>query len=238
LSFLTKFRGNMGWLAHARGNIEGAEKLYRRAIAQDSTDAKVYAGLTGICVRRGDFEEAYDIIRQGIEKSKVGPKNRLAIKSLTSQYVITLWKLGRLEEAISEMEKIHEEVPSANSYGTLGYLYIEQGDKTGDYEKALEFNMGAVDYADDDANILDNLAQVYYRLGKIDEAEEYFRKALEDNPEQMDTIYYLAKVRFEKGDIAEAKTLIEKVLERDISKTATISREMVDSLAQAIAAKE
>ena len=222
--------GNRAWMTHARGKLDKAEKLYRKAIEGGTTDAKVYAGLTGICVKRGDYDEAYKIITMGIEKSVVSAKNKMAIKSLTSQYVITLWKLGRLDEAISEMEKIHEELPSANSHGTLGYFYIEQGDNTGDYSKALEFNKKAVEYLDDDATILDNLAQVYFRLGEMDSAEEYFRKALEENAVQVDSLYYLAKVRIAKCDKTEAKQLVEKALICEISNTATITREMVQKL--------
>jgi tetratricopeptide (TPR) repeat protein len=230
VSFFTNLYGTIGLLSHSKGNLKRAEKYYRKAIQGGGTAAQTFAGLTGVLIRNGKYQEAYDVITDGLEKAKVKKKNKLAIKSLTSQYVISLWKLGRLDEAIEEMEKIHQELPSANSFGTLGYFYIERGDKTGDYSKAIDFNKEAVAYADDDATILDNLAQAYYRVGSYDEAEPLFRKALEEKENQVDSLYYLAKVRVARGDTGEARELVERALRQNVLTTSTVSADMLRSL--------
>ena len=102
-------------------------------------------------------------------------------------------------------------------------------------EKALEFNLNALEYDDEDSVILDNLGQIYYRL--LDDKEkalEYFEKAHELKPGQIDTLWFLSRYDLEKGDTEEAIEKLEKTLEGRFSPlnfvTADIVREEIERL--------
>ncbi|MFU0801186.1 MAG: hypothetical protein ACFWUE_11115 [Xylanivirga thermophila] len=68
------------------------------------------------------------------------------------------------------LEEVQRKYNNSRVYGTLGYLLIEKGD----LDKALEYNLQALDYDDEDPVILDNLAQTYYFMGDIEKAKKYF----------------------------------------------------------------
>jgi tetratricopeptide (TPR) repeat protein len=87
--------------------------------------------------------------------------------------------------------------------------------EAGDFEKALAFNTKAVEYDDEDAICLDNLAQTYYRLkgGDKHKAKEYFIEALRIKPSQIDTLYFLAQYDIEDGKSQEAIEKLEQAME-------------------------
>ncbi|MBR2824564.1 MAG: hypothetical protein IKE24_12880 [Clostridia bacterium] len=81
-------------------------------------------------------------------------------------------------------------------------------------QKALKFNQDAVEYDDEDAICLDNLAQTWYRvMGDRAEAKQWFEKAHAIKPEQIDTLYFLSRYDLEAGNTAAAAEKLEKALE-------------------------
>ena len=40
----------------------------------------------------------------------------------------------------------------------------------------MEYNLEALDYDDDDPVVLDNLGQIYYKMGDIEKGQGIFRK--------------------------------------------------------------
>lgn len=96
-------------------------------------------------------------------------------------------------------------------------------------QKALLFNKEAVDYDDEDAICLDNLAQTYYRcLGDKAAAKPYFDKAHAIKPGQIDTLWFLSRYDLEAGDTAAAVEKLETALEGRFSPLNFTSREMVE----------
>ena len=76
---------------------------------------------------------------------------------------------------------------------------------------------------------LDNLGQTYFRLSdEKEKAKEYFEKALEAKPGQIDTLYFLAQYDIEAGDRAAAKAKLEKALEGRFSPLTYATREKVE----------
>ena len=100
----------------------------------------------------------------------------------------------------------------------------------GDYEKALAFNTEAYEYDDEDSITLDNLAQTYYRLGNDKaKAREFFDKAIEIKPTQIDTLYFLAQYDIEAGDRDAARKKLETAAKGRFSPLNYATREMVQS---------
>lgn len=83
-----------------------------------------------------------------------------------------------------------------------------------DIDKALQYNLEALDYDDEDAVTLDNLGQLYYRvIGDKEKAKEYFDKAHEIKPGQIDTLYFLAQYDLAEGKRADAIEKLQKTLD-------------------------
>lgn len=240
MGFWTNHCANRAYLYHVRGQFDKALAAYDKAFArQDKPQrARDYAGYTSVLVRNGQYQKAYDVITEGIRVCNVNAKQRMSILSLTSQYVITLWKLGRLDEAIAEEEQVHEKMPSTNTYGTLGYFYLLKAIQTGDYEKSLSFNQQGVEYADDDPTILDNLAQTYYRIGQYEQAKKHFELALEEKPTQVDSLFYLAKTCEAMGDLKAARAWAEKAAAQKASHLSAVTDEMTHEYLKRLQSQE
>ncbi len=81
-------------------------------------------------------------------------------------------------------------------------------------DKAMVFLKEAVDYDEDDAICMDNMAQFHYRvLGDKAEAKTWFDKALALKDNQIDTLWFLSRYDLEQGDKAAAIAKLETALE-------------------------
>ena len=149
-------------------------------------------------------------------------------------YGLMLMRRKEYAKAVEVYEKIFEKVQTVNMYSTLGFLLIAQGDQTGDYQKALDFNRKAYDYDDTDASVVDNLGQVLYRTGEIEEAEKMFEKALSIKPTQFDTLYFLSRIRISQDRVEEAKKMLDTALDKTYSVFNTVPRENAIELARSI----
>ena len=146
-------------------------------------------------------------------------------QQLLMNYAVAQYKLGELDKGIHLLEESHRKSPCGLTYGALGFLYIEAGDA----EKALAYNLEALDYDDEDPVTLDNLAQTYYRLlGDKETAKKYFEKALEIKDSQIDTLYFLAQYDLEAGNKQAAAEKLQKALEGRFSPLNYAKREMIE----------
>jgi len=77
--------------------------------------------------------------------------------------------------------------------------------------KELESRIHHLDKARDHSD----LADLYFSQGKLTKAEASYRRALERDPEDDDTISHLGQCLLRQGKAAEAKPLLEKILKSD-----------------------
>lgn len=211
----------------AKGDTDGALRLYKEAYEDGITDVRVILTYTVLLIRNDQMQEARDILVK-IQKYPMAEPLR---RQLFVNYASCVYKMGEIQKGIELLERLHAKQPGGLIYETLGYLYVEAGD----YDKALAFNLEACEYDDEDSISLDNLAQTYYRLGNDKEkAKEYFEKAIEIRPGQIDTLYFLAQYDLEAGDKDSAKAKLEKALEGRFSPLNYASREKVQAAIDAL----
>jgi len=108
---------------------------------------------------------------------------------------ILLWKQNKLDGAIALLEDTIKEYKSSIIYGNLGYFLILKGE----YKKALDFNLEAYDYNQEDAVISDNLAQSYYYMGLYQKSEEIYEELMKKNPQFPIPHYNYAKTLYAQG---------------------------------------
>jgi Tfp pilus assembly protein PilF len=97
---------------------------------------------------------------------------------------------------------------TAEQHNDLGVAYEQKGefDLAGkEFERAIKMNKDwVIPYL--------NLAHLYYRQDKLDQAEAELREGLRLKGDHPDLLNNLAWVLMEKGQLKEAKTLIDKAI--------------------------
>lgn len=205
---------------------DAARPLYERAYREGTNNSAALAAYSLMLLKDGEFQKALDVATAA---RKVATKPK-AIFHARGNRGLAYWKMGKIDEALRIYERLFAESQSGTVYGTLGFLYIAKGDRTGDYEQALDFNRKAVEYDDEDAVVLDNLAQTLMRTGEWEEAEEYFRKALSHRRDQFDSLACLAKCLMRRGELDEARDVLSRALERPFSHLNTFARSEAEEM--------
>lgn len=226
MSFLSGFKIRAALLKHQKGDNEGALSAYK-ALYDSGIIRSTYILPYSVLLLREGGEENYERVKQILIKAqKASDLNPQRKQQLFINYSVACWKTGEKDRAIQLMEASHRELPSGLTYNTLGFFYVEAGDA----EKALPFNLEALEYDDTDPITLDNLAQTYYRLLNDKEtAKQYFDKAHEIKPEQIDTLYFLAQYDLDNNDKEAALEKLTKAAEGRFSPLNFITRERIQS---------
>lgn len=204
------FKIRAALLNHQKGDTQKAkaayEELYNKGIIRCS-----YILPWSILLLREGGEENCKKVKEILAKAQKAPDIDAERRSdLLMNFAVADFKLGNTDKAIELMERNHQNHPCGNTYGALGYMYVAVGMT----EKALEFNNGALEYDDEDPVIWDNLGQIHYRLlNDKEKALEYFKKAHELKPSQLDTLWFLSRYDVENGAIDEAIEKLESMLE-------------------------
>jgi len=207
MSFIGDIKGRMAVAKQSKGDIEAAKKLYEEAITAGMNSPHYLLAYSVLLLRGGEYEKAKTIL---VKTQKAPGMTDAQKQQLFMNYAVACYKLGDINRAIELLEKQHTRSISGMIYGTLGYLYIENGD----FEKAKAYNQEALDYDDQDSIALDNMGQTYYRLGNDKEtAKKYFDQALKIKPGQIDTLYFLSQYDIESGNKEAALEKLEKALE-------------------------
>lgn len=237
MKFFANVLSRFGMYQHMRRKNAKALVTYEKAFRGGSDNLNALAGYGLLLIRDGQFEKARDVLEEARErvkdkKFKKKKQDQMSVR-IPQNLGLAYWKLGEIEKAVGIYEAVFRKYPNGMFYETLGFLLIEQGDLTGDYQKALEFNLRALDY-DDNAVILDNLGQVYLRMGEYDKAEELFTRALEEKPTQFDSLVSMAKCALRRGEKEEALVYLERALKQPFSHLNTVSRDEAEALAAAL----
>lgn len=193
---------------------------YEKAIAVKTCPQKIKITYSYFLLRSGKIEKSKEVLEkvkeEGIEKNM-----NFVYKQ---NYSLILFKEGKIDEAIEIMKEIFDTYKTTSVYESLGYMYIEKGD----LEKALEFNLRAKDYNDQDPIILDNLGQTYLLLKDYKNANEIYEKLFKSNPKFPDAFYNYGLVLSEMGKKDEALSKLNKALTLNFSFLSSVKKEQVE----------
>jgi len=221
MSLMANLKAQSAARKYQSGNVEEARKLFEEAIAMGLNDPRMIISYSILLLRAGDFQKARELL---VAHQKNPQMNAETKRQLHINYSVCVYKMGEIDKALRILEAQHAKEPTGLIYQTLGYLYVEAGDQ----EKALAYNTEALEYDDEDPITLDNLGQTYYRLMKDKtKAKEYFNKALELKPGQIDTLYFLAQMDLEEGKPDAAREKLQKALEGRFSPLNYANKDMI-----------
>ena len=210
MGFMDGIKARQALGKHQKGDYQGAMAEYKVLYEKGFISCSYLLPYTVLLLREGG-EENYLKVKEILKRcEKASDINQERRQQLLMNYAVAQYKLGEMEKALQLLERSHQKGACGLTYGALGFLYIEAGLA----DKALAYNLEALDYDDEDPVILDNLAQTYYRLlNDKEKAREYFEKALEFKEGQIDTLYFLSLYDEEEGKYAAAAEKLEKALE-------------------------
>ena len=206
---------------------EEALKYYEQAMQEGKLTVSYMMAYGVLLLRMKQFDKAREVFLKAEHDKRITKDER---RQLRLNFAICQWKLGHLDSAIEQLKIARADGNTSMIYGSLGYMLIEKAIQTGDFSEAIAFNEEALDYDEEDSVVLDNLGQLNLAMGNREKALEYFKKAHEQKPSQVDTLYYLAKLAFEDGDKQTARDYLTQALSGNYSALATVSREQAQAL--------
>jgi len=118
-------------------------------------------------------------------------------------------KLDRLEEAEARLRRVVELKPDdAQALNALGYTLVDRTARTSEGFALIE---RAHKLSPDDPYILDSLGWAFYRMGRLDDAETYLRRAFAERPDA-EIAAHLGEVLWAKGERTGAKEVWQSQL--------------------------
>lgn len=227
-----------GKVREAKEKYETALRLYDEAVRLGNVAPNILQAYAVLLMREGQFDRAKQIMVD-MSRLKLSDDDRFQLRL---NYSVLQWRMGELDKAMETIGRAAQYKLNGAVYGTLGMFWVDKAKQTGDFEQALEFNKQALDYDDEDATTLDNVAQLYEAMSEApdagDRAAEYRAKALEyyerahrARPRQITTIYFLARMLHRKGDDVRARELLSVRESLYFSCLCPVTREMMDALA-------
>ena len=219
-----------------------ALQLYAESVRLGNADVNVLLSYSLLLMREGEMDRARDLMLD-LSRQKTLTKDQWF--QLRFNYSIYQWKMGEYDKAIETIGRAAEYRMNGNIYSTLGMFWVDKARQTGDFKAAMDFNLKALDYDDEDASTLDNMGQLYEAMAEREASEEtaseyrvkaldYYRKAHKQKPRQITTLYSLAKLYHRAGDDDRARKLLSVKDTLYFSAICPVTREMMEDLAKQI----
>jgi tetratricopeptide (TPR) repeat protein/predicted Ser/Thr protein kinase len=213
-----------------------AEKSFKKALEYDSTFAMVYLSLATIAYNNGD-PELKQLIAKAVKYSdRVSQKEKMYIQAFeayasenTAQFIEVLQKLvqrypdekqafqwlgvanvrlKKYDESIHYLSKAIEiDSLYRSAYYALAYVY----DRVGDFEKSIWAVNKYISSAPGEPNPYDVRGDLYGYNGKLDQAIESYKKALQIKPDFYKSLSKLGDMYLLKRHYAKAESCYEEL---------------------------
>lgn len=214
-SILYVQRGN---IAYAKGDEAKALELFEKAHQTRKAHPQAMIGYAYLLLKKGKPEEAERLLQ---EVAATLPKGQTHLQAKVN-LATALWLQGKQDEAYDLLESMMQDYKNTQLYGNLGYFKLLRG---ADLEEALAFNQEAYEYNSDDITIMDNLAQNYYLLGRLEEANEMYDKVMAKSPKSADSYYYYAMTLKGLGLEQEAREQLELAKDKELALVTSLTKE-------------
>ena len=200
------------------GSYEAAmELLIKTQKAPDLTPdrkSQLFVDYAACCAKTGQLDKGVKLLERQHERTPIG----ISYQTLGYLYVeqLSQGKPVADESTVVMVPGPHEFSDPVPGEG----LTVEEKQAIIDeqwaakIEKARALIDKSLDYDDEDPVCLDNKGQFLYRvLGDKAAAKEWFEKALEEKPNQIDTLFFLSRYDIENGDKDAAIEKLETAME-------------------------
>jgi tetratricopeptide (TPR) repeat protein len=180
-----------------------AEGVLNHALSFEPADYTALCAMGGLALARHDFAGA---LTWGQRARQSNADKTFAYGVIADAQI----ELGRYDEAVHTLQTMVDLRPDLSSYTRISYIRELHGDSTG----ALEMMQRAVDGGgsnlENKAWARTQLANLYFNLGNLDQAEIEYQRALELMPRYIYALAGLGRVRAAQGRTSEAIDLLNQ----------------------------
>jgi len=193
------------------GRTDRAIDLFQRLVENDLDSAGAHAGLARAYWRKlgeegGDamwLDQALAVARRAVELDGKLPAARVSLG-------FVLLRAGRYDEARAELEQaLALDAGNADAYRGLAEVH-QALEETAPAEQAFR---RAIALRPRDRGLHDLLGTLYFRGGRMKEAEAEFRKSVELAPDGVQGLRNLAGVLIADGRLSEASRLLQRAIQ-------------------------
>jgi arylsulfatase A-like enzyme/Flp pilus assembly protein TadD len=192
---------------HLRAHrLDEARAAFRSAIRIDALNGAARDGLANVLIAEDKLDEAARMLAAALRFDPSQPRALATLASLLSRE-------GKNDQALEVARKALDLAPRfAEAHNAIGLVYRRRGEldlARVHYERAIEYGGGHLDAPHV------NLAQLYLRQGKDDDAIDEFRAALRANPFSRIALANLGAHHFNAGRVDRALYLYRRALRVD-----------------------
>jgi tetratricopeptide (TPR) repeat protein len=187
----------------ASGDIDGAEKLLRKAIETDPDRLSPYTSLGALYVRQRRLTDAIENFRQ------VSARNPKSVSAATMIAVLL-----EAQSKTAEAEKQYQQVLAIDSHSpvaanNLAWIYVASDRQL---DEALQLAETAYRTLPDDPDVNDTLGWILYKKKLATRAVPYLEKAVAKHPNDPAPHYHLAMALVQDGQLDKARPLLVRAL--------------------------
>jgi tetratricopeptide (TPR) repeat protein len=154
-----------------------------------------YSLLASLYLEQKQTQKAYDLLDIALIKFPDATQ-------IYFEYGLLLEQDGHQEKAITLMKKVLEMDPGHAE--ALNYLAYTWADNNIHLDMALDYVLKSMQLKPDNGYIMDSLAWVYFRMGKLDKAASTIKRALDLEPDDPNIHEHQGDINLEQGKEKEA----------------------------------
>lgn len=190
------------------GNRKAAAAVYEEALKKHPGDKDVRLALALVLVENNEVSRAREILKDLASRRAKDPDVALAWSSV-------LASSGRLREGAEALEKaIPANIQNAELHYRLAVL-LQSIPGTANLNRAIDEYQQALKWNFRMNRASWNLADLYRRLGKLDEVIAECRLALSSTPNDIAVLNLLGMSLYEKGSLSEAEAVFKNIIALD-----------------------
>jgi tetratricopeptide (TPR) repeat protein len=204
--------GDRAWLAKLRigalygklGRVAEGQRWFNELPAVTVEQrVQVRQGEAQMLREAGDNAGAYRVLTRGLDEHPDSP-------DLMYDLAMVAERLDRVDEAEKQLTRLVELKPDdAQALNALGYTLVDRTPRT---QEGYELIEKAHKLSPADPFILDSMGWALFRLGRLQEAEDYLRRALDQRPDA-EIAAHLGEVLWARGDHDRARAIWQPQLE-------------------------
>jgi tetratricopeptide (TPR) repeat protein len=187
------------------GDLQQTAVWLERAAGDSPQDARPRVALARLYWETNQLEKATDQARMA---EQVNPDS-LEAKLICG--TVARFR-GELPKAQEYFEQVLDKEPTSFLAGNQLALVLAEQATASELRRALDMALINVRADPESADAASTLGRVYYRLGKLELAEQHLRRALASGRAGRETAYYLAVVLADRGNLAEAEGMVDQAL--------------------------
>jgi Flp pilus assembly protein TadD len=151
------------------------------------------------------YQDAFELLSKMLEKLPNYP-------DLLYEHAMAADKVGRFDVLEQNLRKLIQLKPDyAHAYNALGYTFAERGERL---EEAAQLIEKALKLLPDDPFIMDSMGWVQYRLGALDKALSYLKRAYAEQSDP-EIAVHLGEVLWAQGNREEAGKILQSALKEN-----------------------